>query len=136
MAESYFKWDPIKLTTQVDEMDKEHIKLIDIMNRLHERNEAKAPKAELSQLVNELASWTITHFAHEEKFFDTLPYSHSAVHKKIHKDLIARLQGHQAEFAKTGVLAPTFFQFLKTWLTAHIMGVDTKYGEIASRKAG
>lgn len=135
MAESFFKWDQERLTTHVDAMDHEHQKLIQIMNRLYERNEAKASKTELTSIVRELASWTVTHFDHEEKFFDTLPYSQSAVHKKIHRDLIERLKGHQAEFEKTGALSPAFFQFLKTWLTAHIMGIDTKYGEIAAKKS-
>ncbi|WP_374029306.1 bacteriohemerythrin [Bdellovibrio bacteriovorus] len=135
MSESFFKWDQERLTTHVDAMDNEHKKLIDIMNRLYERSEAKASKNELSAIVRELVSWTITHFDHEEKFFDTLPYSHAAVHKKIHKDLIERLKGHQAEFDKTGSLSPAFFQFLKTWLTAHIMGIDTKYGVIAAQKS-
>lgn len=136
MSESFFKWDPVRLTTHVDAMDNEHKKLIDIMNKLYERHEAKATKTELSAIIKELAAWTITHFDHEEKFFDTLPYSQANVHKKIHKDLIERLKGHAAEFEKSGVLTPAFFQFLKTWLTAHIMGIDTKYGVIAANKAG
>ena len=136
MSDSFFKWDPVRLTTHVDAMDHEHKKLIDIMNKLHERHEAKATKSELVAIVKELAAWTTTHFEHEEKFFDTLPYTHANVHKKIHKDLLERLKGHAQEFEKSGVLTPAFFQFLKTWLTAHIMGIDTKYGEIAAKKVG
>ncbi|UOF01540.1 bacteriohemerythrin [Bdellovibrio reynosensis] len=136
MAESFFKWDQEKLTTHVDAMDNEHKKLIDIMNKLYDRNAAKAPKAELSAIIKELAMWTVTHFEHEEKFFDTLDYSQAKTHKTIHKDLVERLKGHQAEFEKTGQLGPAFFQFLKTWLTAHIMGIDLKYGVIAAKKAG
>ncbi|XGC79810.1 bacteriohemerythrin [Bdellovibrio bacteriovorus] len=136
MSELFFKWDTEKLTTHVDAMDNEHKKLIDIMNKLYERHEAKATKAELSGIIKELATWTVTHFEHEEKFFDTLDYSQSKVHKQIHKDLVERLKGHQAEFEKTGILGPAFFSFLKTWLTAHIMGIDLKYGVIAAKKAG
>lgn len=135
MSESFFKWDQDRLTTHVDAMDNEHKKLINIMNKLYERHEAKAGKAELSGIIQELGLWTVTHFQHEERFFDTLEYAQAGVHKKIHKDLLARFSGHQAEFEKTGVLAPAFFQFLKTWLTAHIMGIDVKYGEIAAKKA-
>lgn len=136
MSESFFKWDKERLTTHVEAMDNEHIKLINIMNKLYERHEAKAGKGELLALIKELGAWTVTHFQHEEKFFDTLGYSQANVHKKIHKDLLERFMGHQAEFEKTGVLSPAFFQFLKTWLTAHIMGIDVKYGEIAAKKAG
>ncbi|MEN0059208.1 MAG: bacteriohemerythrin [Bdellovibrio sp.] len=136
MAESFFKWDPTKFSTQVQEMDEEHRKLIQIMNRLYERNEAQAGKEELSTVVRELVSWTVTHFDHEEKFFDTLPYPQATVHKKIHKDLKTKLKDHQAEFESTGLLSEAFFSFLKNWLTAHIMGIDTKYGDIAVKKTG
>jgi hemerythrin-like metal-binding protein len=132
MSESFFKWDKERLTTHVDAMDQEHIKLIDIMNHLYARHEAKATKSELSSIIRELASWTTTHFDHEEKFFATLPYTQASVHKKIHHDLLERLRQHQAEFEKSGQLTPDFFRFLKTWLTAHIMGIDTKYGVIAA----
>lgn len=135
MPESFFKWDQEKLTTHVETMDNEHKKLIEIMNRLYDRHEAKASKSELASLIRELATWTITHFDHEEKFFDTLDYPHASVHKKIHRDLIERLQVHQADFEKNGALSAAFFQFLKTWLSAHIMGVDTKYGEVAVKKS-
>ena len=42
MADSFFKWDQEKLSTHVDAMDNEHKKLVEIMNRLYERSEAKA----------------------------------------------------------------------------------------------
>lgn len=135
MSEPFFKWDQSRLTTQVDAMDEEHKKLIEIMNRLYDRNENKADKNELVEIVRELVSWTVIHIEHEEEFFDTLPYSHAEVHKKIHRELIERLKGHQADFEKADVLSPTFLHFLKTWLTAHIMGIDTKYGEIAVKKS-
>ena len=131
MAENFFKWDREKLTTYVDAMDDEHQKLISLMNQLYTQYEAKASHSELSRILKELAAWTVTHFEHEEKFFDKLPYDRAAVHKHIHQTLLADLKKHQAEFEKSKVLSPDFFIFLKTWLTAHIIGVDKKYGMIA-----
>ncbi|KYG61923.1 hypothetical protein AZI85_06850 [Bdellovibrio bacteriovorus] len=135
MPQSFFQWDPVRLTTHVDAMDREHQKLIEIMNRLYEKNQAKASTTELKALVNELASWTVTHFEHEEKYFDTLEYAQANVHKKIHKDLLARLGTFKTEFEKSGVLTDAFFQFLKTWLSAHIMGIDVKYSEAKKKSA-
>jgi hemerythrin-like metal-binding protein len=130
-----FQWDPSKLSIHVDKMDQEHIKLINLMNKLATRHEEKAPHSELVSIAKELQSWTITHFDHEEKFFDTLPYSHANVHKKIHKDLLAKLDDHVKTFEKSKTLTDEFFRFLKVWLTAHIAGIDMKYGEIANKKA-
>jgi len=130
-----FQWDPNKLSIHVDKMDQEHIKLINLMNKLATRNEEKAPFTELVSIAKELQNWTITHFDHEEKFFDTLPYSHANVHKKIHKDLLAKLDEHVKNFEKSKTLTDEFFRFLKVWLTAHIAGIDMKYGEIANKKS-
>jgi hemerythrin-like metal-binding protein len=130
-----FQWDPSKLSIHVDKMDQEHIKLINLMNKLSTRYEEKAPFTELVSIAKELQNWTITHFDHEEKFFDTLPYAHANVHKKIHKDLLAKLDEHVKNFEKTKTLTDEFFRFLKVWLTAHIAGIDMKYGEIANKKA-
>lgn len=130
-----FQWDPSKLSIHVDKMDQEHIKLINLMNKLATRYEEKAPFTELVSIAKELQNWTITHFDHEEKFFDTLPYSHANVHKKIHKDLLAKLDEHIKNFEKNKTLSDEFFRFLKVWLTAHIAGIDMKYGEIANKKS-
>jgi hemerythrin len=135
MSETFLKWDQTKFTTHVNAMDIEHKKLVDIMNKLYDKVNAKSNKTEVGAILKELGNFVVMHFEHEEKFFDGLDYSQAGVHKKIHKDLLERFKGHSAEFEKTGILTPAFFQFLKTWLTAHIMGIDTKYGEIAKRKA-
>lgn len=131
-----FQWDPSKLSIHVDKMDQEHIKLIDIMNKLATRYEEKAPFSDLQKIAKELQSWTVEHFAHEEKFFDTLEgYTQAKVHKAIHKDLLTKLEEHIKTFEKTKTLDDAFFRFLKVWLTAHIAGIDMKYGDIASKKA-
>jgi hemerythrin len=136
MSESYFKWDEKKLSTHVDSMDKEHKKLIEMMNRLHQRYHANAPVEELKKIMNELGNWTETHFAHEEDFFDQLPYTQATAHKLIHKGLLTKFSRYNKEFQRKGKLPEDFFIFLKSWLTAHIAGIDTKYGAIANQKAG
>jgi hemerythrin-like metal-binding protein len=130
-----FQWDPSKLSVHVDKMDQEHIKLINLMNKLASRYEEKAPFNELLNIAKELQSWTITHFEHEEKFFDSIPYNDSKMHKNIHKDLLAKLEDQLKNFEKTKTLSDDFFRFLKVWLTAHIAGIDMKYGNVVRKKA-
>lgn len=134
MAE-LFTWDPSKLSVHVDSMDKEHIKLIGIMNKLYDKHNAKAPKAELKKILMELATFTTEHFAHEEAYFDKLPnYSKSQSHKLIHKELLKRVGVFIADFEAKGVITEDFFRFLKVWLTSHIAGIDVGYGQAAGKK--
>ena len=132
MSETLFQWDPAKFSVHVDSMDREHQKLISIMNKLYERSQAGASKSELGLILNELGDYTVYHFTSEEKYFSQIPYAQAQSHKLIHKELLTRFQTHAEQFAKEGKLSEDFFRFLKTWLMAHIVGIDSKYGEIKS----
>ena len=135
MAE-LFTWDPSKLSVHVDAMDKEHMKLISIMNKLYDKHNAKASKADLKKALMELATFTTEHFAHEEAYFEKLPnYSKTQSHKLIHKELLKRVGDFIAEFESKGVITEEFFRFLKVWLTSHIAGIDNQYGQAAKGKA-
>ncbi len=132
-----FEWDQAKFTTYVDSMDKEHQGLISIMNQLYQMNEKGAGKSQLLKLVDELGAKTTEHFAHEEKLMDGITnYKGQAVHRQIHRNLLENYVKH-AELFRSGAdtkLPIDFFNFLKVWLSAHICGIDRKYGEAA--KAG
>ncbi len=129
---SVFEWDVNKFTTYVGAMDKEHEKLISIMNQLYSANETGAPKAQLLKIVDELAKATKTHFDHEETYFSALAnYKSAEAHKKIHQNLLNDFTAHVQKFKAGGDKIPNdFFMFLKVWLSAHICGIDRKYGEL------
>lgn len=134
MSNAFFTWDPNRLSVHVDKMDQEHQKIISLMNNLYSKNEQKAPKPELAKCIKELFDFTVLHFEHEEKFFSGLAYDQASLHKKIHVDLLSKLNEHAQKFETTGVLTNEFFAFLKMWLSAHIAGIDVKYGAIANKK--
>lgn len=121
----------------VASMNSEHQQLLAIMNRLYDLNQAKASKSELQSTLKELAEYTVKHFGDEEAYFDSIGYPDAEKHKYIHKDLLAKFGTHKDNFEKTGSLDQAFFNFLKMWLSAHIQGIDSKYGAFAkdNRKA-
>lgn len=136
MSNSFFVWDPSKYSVHVMAMDQEHQELIKIMNRLYEKADSNADKSVVGPILKELGEFVLKHFADEEAFFDKLQnYDKKEVHKQIHKDLVDKFLVHAGKFEQTGKLTPDFFAFLKVWLTAHIAGVDMKYGEAAGNKA-
>lgn len=130
---SVFEWDANKYTTFVGPMDKEHEKLVEIMNRLFNANETGAPKKQLLQIAEELGRYTVQHFEHEEAYFMKLPnYKSADTHKMIHQKLLKDFTAHMDNFKAGGDRIPKeFFMFLKVWLSAHICGIDRKYGEIS-----
>ncbi len=131
----FFTWDPSSLSVSVNEMDQEHQKLIQLMNRLYDQNAEGEKKEAILSTIVELANYTKTHFQHEEAYFDSLQgYSGSETHKVIHADLLKKLGDFKNQFEQgNGVVGKEFFDFLNLWLRAHIAGIDKKYGEIATK---
>ncbi len=129
----FFEWND-KLDIGVQDMNREHKHLLGIMNRLFDRNQAKADRAEIKGLLKELGEYTVKHFGDEEKYFDSIKFPESEKHKLIHKDLLEKFGAHVAAFDKGGDLGDGFFAFLKMWLSGHIQGIDAKYGEFSKEK--
>ena len=117
------------LATHVDEMDKEHQTLINLMNKLNKLCKDKAPKSEIGKALEELGAFTVKHFSDEEQYMQSINFSQLSTHKIHHKQLLERFTEHATNF-KNGpqsVLPDEFFEFLKFWLTTHIMHIDQKY---------
>ncbi len=124
---SFFVWDPATLGLNVPEMDREHQVLIGLMNRLHELHTEGAATVTVAKVLDELVSFTKTHFADEEAYMARTGYSELKNHALIHKQLLDQVSGYIAQFQKAGKLTDAFFSFLKFWLRAHICGIDMKY---------
>ena len=132
---SYFEWNS-NLDLGVDSMNDEHKHLIDLMNKLHALNESKSPHATLLRAVDDLAGYTVKHFADEEAFMASVNFPGLATHKLIHQQLLQQLSEQRDAFAQAGGTVPdAFFKFLKHWLSAHIKGIDMKYGRHANANA-
>ena len=128
----FFEWED-SLNLHVNEMDSDHKKIVYYMNELYECFEKKSDKSVYEPLLNELYHFTIKHFKDEEEYFSKLDYPQAESHKYIHKDLLVKLEQNAKIVAEKGLNEDLFF-FLKMWLTAHISGIDMKYGEIANKK--
>jgi len=129
-----FVWDPDKLALQVDSMDAEHRRLIDLMNRLQQLFLAGAPAVEQGKAFAALADFTQRHFQHEEAYMESVGYPGIAVHKGVHRNLMEKVNEHAKSFKQTGKFTEALFQFLHMWLRAHICGVDKKYAAHAQQK--
>ncbi len=134
---SFFQWDA-RFDIGVNEMNGEHKEIMNLMNRLYELNEKRAPKTDLATAISNLATYTLKHFSDEEAFMASIKYPDLEKHKTIHQNLLTNLKLHQEKFEKgSGVVEADFFAFLKLWLSAHIQGIDMKYGDyVKQRKVG
>ena len=131
----FYVWNDAELGLAVEEMDKEHQELVKKMNALHDSVESKTLPALVLVKLEDLASYTVKHFADEEAYMAKIKFPELSSHKIIHQQLLRQFSTHLEEFKKTKVLGPEFFSFLKIWLTGHIRGIDMKYSKFSKAKA-
>jgi hemerythrin-like metal-binding protein len=137
-----FIWDN-KFNTGVDVVDEQHRKLVDIINRLGSINAHLASTGELSEILTELANYTVYHFGTEEALMRkyAVDASHQDVQIKAHRHFTAQV-GVAAKILLgskdvTSELVVPLLKYVTNWLVQHILGSDARMGkEILALQAG
>lgn len=128
-------WDD-SLDIGVAEMNREHQGLLDLMNALYDASQAGKTGPEVLDLLKKLETATVEHFRDEEAYMDKIGFPGAPGHKLIHKDLLEKFGTHASAIrASHGQVNEDFFKFLRFWLSAHIRGIDIKYGQMSRAKA-
>ena len=122
-------------SVNVAEIDEQHKKLLEHVNKLHASVEAQIDKQDLHELLVELYDYTAFHFAFEEKLMDQHGMKNVKKHHKEHKLLLKHLK-HICNAVSDGK-RPTFYSqydVSNDWLLAHIMDFDKKMGAFLNSK--
>lgn len=121
-------WDE-SLSVEVDEIDEDHRRLVDLINILSQSVAAGDAEDYIEAVLEELISCTIWHFRHEERLMLLYKYKDFEAHKAEHNDLINDVRVLQEKFYKDNkLLASEDIDHLSEWLTGHILGYDMRLG--------
>lgn len=117
-------------------IDDQHKRIIELINRYHDTLEQRAPRSALVADFKAIAEYAIRHFRDEEAEMERCQYPQRERHRLIHKQLLNRVGtlGQQLVNGDAGIEAQIQF-FLKSWLTAHIKGIDQQYSPYLNGKA-
>ncbi len=137
-----FSWDS-KFNTGIDEVDVQHRRLVDLINRLGAISAHQKSDGELGGILNELAQYTVYHFSTEEQLMQqcAVDAGHLQAHIGAHQHFTAQVQvaakillgGGDANWK---LVAP-LLRYLTNWLVQHILGLDTRMArEILALQAG
>lgn len=118
-----------ELSVGIQEIDEQHKILVGLLNRMHEAIVTGKDLQVINSILNELAQYTVVHFAVEESLMRIFNYPDYVAHKQHHEELTAQVVGLQRKVA-TGEeeISMEVLHFLRHWLTYHILGDDKKYG--------
>jgi hemerythrin len=121
-----------KYQVGVEQIDREHRQLFEIVARVYDSLEARDDKAQslIRAAAAELLDYTATHFASEEGLMAQAGYPDLAAHREQHEHLLTRARDMEMRIELDDkYVAVELSQFLYRWLIDHIEASDRKFGE-------
>lgn len=123
------------LSVNIKEIDDQHKKLVNMLNELHDAMKSGQGAKITGSVLTGLIQYVGTHFATEEKYMKQHAYPDFIKHKAEHDDLTKKAVDLQKQFQDgKPVLTVELLNFLKNWLSNHIMGTDKKYSPYLNSK--
>jgi hemerythrin-like metal-binding protein len=121
---AFFDWND-KLTVGNSMIDRDHKMLIQYVNEMHAAMMAGKGKDIVGAILGKLVQYTHDHFGREEVFWKANGLATLDGHKQRHVDLLRTADKFKADFDKgTGGMSVDVMNFLRDWLTNHIMKTD------------
>lgn len=135
---AYTDWNP-DYDLGIAEIDRQHRRLVEIVNRLHDAVEQECPKGPMQAVVCDLMTYMEIHFAYEENLMQCLRFPALESHHREHSALTREVEGFEAALARGRAFVSTELTgVLKKWMLDHLLHVDRVFADHAHgmREAG
>jgi hemerythrin len=127
-------WSPT-LSVNVGIFDKQHMKLVEMVNNLHDGMKSANAKEILGGIINELVDYTTTHITEEEQLMTEQNYDGLADHHAEHAKFVLQIRNLKQQYLSgQTILTIGVMMFIKDWLVKHILGHDKKLGIFLNEK--
>lgn len=122
----------------IESMDKQHKRWIELMNNLHEAIQHRMDKSVIEKAMIGILFYTRIHFEDEERLLLLNDYPDYANHKKLHDDFIEQLkvlkQSQEKDQQSDWLLIMKLMDLMSKWLINHIQKADRKYAFFLKEK--
>lgn len=122
-------WVP-ELDTGIPEIDRQHRRIVDYINRLYELRSTHDREA-LGDVIGEMVDYTLSHFVFEESLMESSGYLFSGPHKKVHELFTRKVAEMQSRFDAGEDVTDEMHGMLSRWLFNHIRNEDHGYVDTA-----
>lgn len=123
-----------ELSVGVEEIDLQHQKMIEIINKLETPMAQEKEKEVLFGVIKELMAYAKIHFKTEEQYFEQFDYEDSNVHKTQHVSFVKNISKFCEDYLSgRGGLTVSIRNYLFNWVVDHIKGSDKKYTDCFNR---
>lgn len=121
--------------TGFEDIDAQHMKLVDYINDFHTTWETKN-RVDTKIALQQLIDYTVEHFAYEEQMLEEANYFMLEPHKKVHANFVRKMTDLQGRYENgDDTAAEELINVLDGWLFRHIQLNDHGYVEHV-KKAG
>jgi hemerythrin-like metal-binding protein len=116
--------------TGIPAIDQQHRRLVEMINEFHEAMKARRGAEKSREILEGLVDYTKTHFRDEENLLRAKGYVALATHMALHKDLLVQVAAFVDKYnTQQQVSSLDLSEFLRNWLTQHILQEDMKYAK-------
>jgi hemerythrin len=124
-----------ELNTGIPVIDKQHQRIVAYINRLEHARLAQ-DRNEVSEVLDELVDYTLSHFAFEESLMEEAGYGFINAHRKVHQLFAKRVADYRQRFKYEEAIEEELLHTLKAWLVNHIRNDDQDYAADVLRGMG
>lgn len=131
---AFFVWND-KYSVGIRELDNQHKQLMNILNELYDAMQNATAQDRIGRIINELTNYTKIHFATEERYMEAHNYPALSSQKVEHQRFIQKVGEFKQDFESGKIaLSLNVANFVKDWLSSHILGSDKNYGPFLNAK--
>lgn len=118
-----------------DAIDRDHQRLADTVNGLHEAMLAGQGMGQVQSALDDIVAHATAHFRREEKIMEDAAYPSLAEHRQQHAELVAEVAQLRQRFeAGESIFSLRVLQFLSDWLVRHINDADKPLSDYLARR--
>ncbi|KAB2888587.1 MAG: bacteriohemerythrin [Desulfobulbaceae bacterium] len=120
------------LLVGVREIDEQHRKMTEMVNRLNTLVRGEAADEEVARVLDELLEYTTFHFTTERQLMERYAYPDQATHLASHEYLLLELADFSDKIAQMGQAFR--LKLTRDWLLQHIIKEDLPLGDFLQEK--
>lgn len=111
------------LNTGIKVIDNQHRRIVEMINHLHDAMEHR-DRREMSDILDELVDYTLSHFTFEESLMEDAGYEFTRAHKRVHEVFVKRVSDYRLRLGAGEDIGNELLHTLSHWLFNHIRNDD------------
>ena len=133
MQDIFMKWEP-GFNLGIEIIDEQHKKIVELINRLNIAVLNKDADLKIKGLLDEMTDYADYHFKTEESYFREYHYPLLEEHMNQHNAFIEKVKDFKAKYEAGQSITYRLMNYLRKWLTNHILDSDREYVDIIKSK--